>query len=57
MPLPKYFGELYSEFPELERFDLRDVIYDRAMTVLFMEEVREQIERREAITPLKKKAL
>jgi hypothetical protein len=54
MPLPKYFGELYSEFPELERFDLRDVIYDRAMTVLFMEEVREQIERREAITPLKK---
>ena len=57
MPLPKYFEELYNEFEELRRFDLQDVIYDRKMTELFMEEVREQIERKEALTPLKKKQI
>ena len=29
LPLPKYFAELYNEFEELRRFDLKDVIYDR----------------------------
>ena len=54
MPLPHYFEELYNEFEELKRFDLEDVIYDRKMQELFMEEVREQIERKEAMTPFKK---
>ena len=55
MPLPQYFEELYNEFEELRRFDLQDVIYDKKMQELFMEEVREQIERKEALTPLKKR--
>ena len=29
IPLPKYFAELYDQFDELKRFDLKDVIYDR----------------------------
>jgi hypothetical protein len=57
MPLPQYFEELYNEFEELKRFDLQEVIYDRKMTELFMEEVREQIERKESLSPLKKKQI
>lgn len=30
LPLPKYFAELYDQFEELKRYDLKDVIYDRA---------------------------
>lgn len=54
MPLPHYFAELYNEFEELRRFNLEDVIYDRKMQELFMEEVREQIERKVSLTPFKK---
>jgi len=28
MPLPKYFEELFDEFPNLQDFDLKHVIYD-----------------------------
>lgn len=54
MPLPKYFAELFNEFPELQRFDLKEVIYDKFMYEIFMEEVREQIMRREMASPLSK---
>jgi len=41
MPLPKYFAELFEEFEDLRRFDLKDVIYDRQVQELFMLEVRD----------------
>jgi len=29
LPLPKYFATLYSEYPSLNKYPLKDVIYDR----------------------------
>jgi hypothetical protein len=30
MPLPKYFEDLFDEFGTLEKFDLKQVIYDKS---------------------------
>ena len=40
IPLPKYFQDLFEQFDELKKFDLKDVIYDRHTQELFMNEVR-----------------
>lgn len=55
MPLPRYFADLYEEFGDLKRFDLKDVIYDKKIQELFMEEVREQIESSEMLSAMNKK--
>ena len=57
LPLPKYFAELYNEFEELRRFDLKEVIYDAQMQGLFLEEVRDLIEQQENMRPVKKQEL
>lgn len=55
--MPLYFQNLYEEFGELDRFDLKDVIYDKRTQELFMEEVRKQLIKKQGITPLQKKEL
>jgi len=57
MPLPNYFRELFDEFDELKKFDLKEVIYDTKMQELFMEEVRQHIEEKELLRPLKKREI
>ena len=55
MPLPRYFEDLYEEFTELQDFDLKDVIYSKKRHEEFMKAVRESIEAKQEITPLKKR--
>lgn len=57
MPLPQYFQNLYEEFSELEGFDLKEVIYDKKTQEAFMEAVREELVKKQAVTPLQKKEL
>lgn len=57
MPLPRYFEDLYEEFTELQDFDLKDVIYSKKEQEKFMNAVRESIEKKQEITPLKKREL
>ena len=57
MLLPIYFQDLFQEFGNLNNFDLKDVIYEKNEQERFMKKVKEEIEQKQSITPLKKQEL
>lgn len=41
----------------LHEFDLKDVIYSKSLQEKFMEKVKEEIQKKQSLTPMKKKEL
>mmetsp|Transcript_10025 Transcript_10025/g.16856 ORF Transcript_10025/g.16856 Transcript_10025/m.16856 type:complete len:88 (+) Transcript_10025:1002-1265(+) len=57
LPLPKYFQDLYNQYSSLNRFPLKDVIYDKRTQERFMRAVKEEIEEKQSLSPLKKREI
>lgn len=57
MMLPTYFQDLFEEFASLNNFNLKDVIYSKSEQERFMKAVKQEIEQKQSITPLKKREL